>query len=87
MFEHGRCWTSHHFAGAWLSSNWEAFSKSGQMHEKYDALVPGQRGGGGEYAPQVSSLSRGHLTIVPSRSLDIRPCPFGYSICFYWALT
>ena len=27
--------------------------KDGVMHEKYDATRPGERGGGGEYVPQV----------------------------------
>ena len=42
-----------HPAGCWLASNWAAFNKTGQMHEKYDAFQPGEYGGGGEYAPQV----------------------------------
>lgn len=29
------------------------FEQSGVMYEKYDAFVPGQYGGGGEYTPQV----------------------------------
>ena len=37
----------------WLSSNLLGWQKSGVMHEKYDATRPGERGGGGEYTPQV----------------------------------
>jgi len=40
-------------AGAWLSSNLAALRKTGHMHEKYNARVPGEWGGGGEYSPQV----------------------------------
>ena len=29
------------------------FEESGMMYEKYDAFVPGQYGGGGEYTPQA----------------------------------
>jgi neutral trehalase len=36
----------------WLKSMYEAYTKTGYMYEKYDALVPGQGGGGGEYVPQ-----------------------------------
>lgn len=42
-------------ASRWLYSNWLGLQNGGQMHEKYDARVPGQRGAGGEYVPQVSS--------------------------------
>ena len=37
----------------WLRSNWLGWNATGFMHEKYDAARPGQRGGGGEYTPQV----------------------------------
>ncbi len=41
-------------AARWLYSNWLGLQgDAGQMHEKYDAMHPGQRGGGGEYTPQV----------------------------------
>lgn len=39
-------------ADSWLESNWLGFQASGMMYEKYDAYVPGQYGGGGEYVPQ-----------------------------------
>ncbi len=45
-------------AGRWLRSVLLAFQRTGQMHEKYDAAVPGQRGGGGEYQPQVRTRRR-----------------------------
>ncbi len=38
---------------AWLQSNYLGFVNTGSMHEKYNALVPGARGEGGEYYPQV----------------------------------
>jgi hypothetical protein len=37
-----------------MYSNWLGLQKTGQMHEKYDARHPGERGAGGEYKPQVS---------------------------------
>ena len=37
----------------WLRSNWLGWNRTGHMHEKYDARKPGERGGGGEYTPQV----------------------------------
>ena len=40
-------------ARRWLRSNWLGWKKTGHMHEKYDAGNPGERGGGGEYTPQV----------------------------------
>ena len=40
-------------AARWLRSNLLGWSESGCMHEKYDATRPGERGGGGEYTPQV----------------------------------
>ena len=41
-------------AARWLASNLKGWGLSGgRMHEKYDATRPGQRGAGGEYAPQV----------------------------------
>jgi alpha,alpha-trehalase len=39
-------------AAAWLESNLQAWQRSGFMYEKYDALVAGRGGGGGEYVPQ-----------------------------------
>ena len=40
-------------AAAWIRSNYEAYCRTGHMHEKYDASCSGKAGGGGEYAPQV----------------------------------
>lgn len=40
-------------AARWLRSNWLGWNETRSMHEKYDATRPGQRGGGGEYVPQV----------------------------------
>jgi len=37
----------------WLNANLIGYNKDQQMHEKYNALVPGQAGTGGEYPPQV----------------------------------
>lgn len=36
-----------------LNTTYAAWSKTGHMHEKYDAFNPGQSGGGGEYTPQL----------------------------------
>jgi len=38
---------------AWLESNYLGWASTGYMHEKYNGLVPGARGEGGEYYPQV----------------------------------
>lgn len=40
-------------AQRWLRSNLLGYQQTGHMHEKYDALVPGAPGRGGEYVPQV----------------------------------
>ena len=40
-------------AKAWLESNYLGWASTGYMHEKYNGLVPGARGEGGEYYPQV----------------------------------
>lgn len=40
-------------AKAWLESNYLGWAASGQMHEKYHGKIPGARGEGGEYLPQV----------------------------------
>lgn len=40
-------------AEAWIRANIIALEETGYMHEKLDATVPGQIGGGGEYRPQV----------------------------------
>lgn len=39
-------------ASRWLSSNYIGFVDSGKMFEKYNAVVPGEGGGGGEYNVQ-----------------------------------
>lgn len=39
-------------ATAWLHANIVGFTETGEMFEKYDAEVPGQYGGGGEYTVQ-----------------------------------
>jgi len=44
---------AHDLASRWLSSNHIGWVRDGAMHEKYDATRPGERGGGGEYEPQV----------------------------------
>ncbi|RYH02053.1 hypothetical protein EON65_48075 [archaeon] len=36
-----------------MASCYSAYSETGYMYEKYDALVFGHGGGGGEYVPQV----------------------------------
>lgn len=40
-------------ARRWLRSNLLGWQRTGLMFEKYDALVPGSTGGGGEYVPQA----------------------------------
>lgn len=40
-------------AGRWLQSTLTAFKRTGEMYEKYDAVHPGQAGGGGEYTVQT----------------------------------
>lgn len=37
----------------WVRANYLGYKKTGEMHEKYNALTPGKRGGGGEYEPQT----------------------------------
>ncbi|XP_046683204.1 trehalase isoform X2 [Homalodisca vitripennis] len=37
----------------WVRSNFKAFNETGAMFEKYDAIVPGGHGGGGEYEVQA----------------------------------
>ncbi|CAH0564209.1 unnamed protein product [Brassicogethes aeneus] len=39
-------------ATRWIRSNQMGFKQSGEMFEKYDAEIPGQFGGGGEYVVQ-----------------------------------
>lgn len=39
-------------AKRWINSNILGYKKTGAMFEKYDAVVPGQYGGGGEYEVQ-----------------------------------
>ncbi|GAB5034603.1 trehalase-like isoform x1 [Nannochloropsis oceanica] len=40
-------------AKAWLESNYLGWANTGYMYEKYNGGVPGARGEGGEYYPQV----------------------------------
>ena len=40
-------------ASRWLHSTLMGWQRDGVMHEKMDATRPGERGGGGEYTPQV----------------------------------
>ncbi|CAL7933083.1 unnamed protein product [Xylocopa violacea] len=37
----------------WLSANYLGYEETGQMFEKYDSVVPGLGGGGGEYTVQT----------------------------------
>lgn len=41
-----------HIAQTWVRSNLKGFETTKQMFEKYDAEIPGQVGGGGEYTVQ-----------------------------------
>ena len=41
----------------WIRTNYVTFKKTGTMHEKYNVEKCGYFGGGGEYVPQVQSLS------------------------------
>lgn len=40
----------------WIRTNYVAFKKTGNMHEKYNVEKCGDFGGGGEYVPQVSKV-------------------------------
>ena len=40
-------------AREWLQSNYLGWANTGYMYEKFNALLPGSRGEGGEYYPQV----------------------------------
>lgn len=40
-------------ASRWLGSNYIGYVETGNMYEKYDAITPGQGGGGGEYNVQT----------------------------------
>lgn len=42
-----------HFAKMWVDANVLGFAQTGDMFEKYDAVNPGKRGGGGEYNVQM----------------------------------
>lgn len=37
----------------WIDANLLGYRQSGAMYEKYDARIPGQYGGGGEYEVQI----------------------------------
>ncbi|EZA62647.1 hypothetical protein DMN91_007675 [Ooceraea biroi] len=41
------------FAIRWLRSNYLGYKESGNMFEKYNAIIPGDGGGGGEYLVQT----------------------------------
>ncbi|KAK7862984.1 hypothetical protein R5R35_014540 [Gryllus longicercus] len=43
---------AYEFAEQWIRSNYKGFVEHNDMYEKYDAEVPGNSGGGGEYIPQ-----------------------------------
>lgn len=43
---------SKELSNRWIRANYIGFSEYGKMFEKYDAVVPGQGGGGGEYRVQ-----------------------------------
>ncbi|RZC35606.1 trehalase [Asbolus verrucosus] len=52
----GNCFAkniSRQLAQKWVTANIIGFNATGTMYEKYDALVPGQYGGGGEYGVQA----------------------------------
>jgi len=40
-------------ATRWINSAYLTFQSTHMMHEKYNALIPGAYGSGGEYPPQV----------------------------------
>lgn len=40
-------------ADRWLAANYDGYEQTGNMYEKYDAVVPGHAGGGGEYTIQT----------------------------------
>jgi len=40
-------------ANRWIVTTYLAYNSTGYMHEKYDALILGQAGDGGEYPPQI----------------------------------
>lgn len=50
--EAGQVW-AREFAERWVKANMIGFKNTGHMFEKYDAIVPGQYGGGGEYNVQT----------------------------------
>ncbi|XP_069690503.1 trehalase-like [Periplaneta americana] len=43
---------AYELAKMWIDSNYKGYQKSRQMFEKYDAIIPGQYGGNGEYEVQ-----------------------------------
>ena len=66
-------------AKAWLESNYLGWANTGQMHEKYNAKVPGARGEGGEYLPQLGfGWTNGvllHLLSTYGETLSSLPAP------------
>ncbi|XP_017753847.1 PREDICTED: trehalase-like [Eufriesea mexicana] len=44
---------AHELASRWLASNYLGYAENGYMFEKYDSVVPGHGGGGGEYHVQT----------------------------------
>jgi alpha,alpha-trehalase len=40
-------------AVTWVDANLIGWDKDKNMHEKYNAFVPGERGAGGEYVPET----------------------------------
>lgn len=40
-------------AVVWVKANLIGWNKDKNMHEKYNAFVPGERGSGGEYLPET----------------------------------
>jgi hypothetical protein len=49
---------AHQLAARWLESNHLGWANTGLMYEKYSADIPGARGEGGEYYPQVRRRHR-----------------------------
>ncbi|XP_065217849.1 trehalase-like [Planococcus citri] len=41
------------WSSLWLKTNYEGFKKTGNMYEKYSAIIRGESGNGGEYLAQI----------------------------------